>query len=105
VGLFRRGQDARDFFIPLLCRGQAAAPTLAHVLFQLFLESGFRNWRSSNPSFKVVCPDANGEHSKDFFVGYIPWESVERGLAKCECGTNFRFRVDDKRLVVKKVSR
>jgi hypothetical protein len=93
LGLFRTGQAARDWLVPLFCQGQAVAPTVAHVLLQQFLASTEANKRRLSEKFTIDCPCNALQPDSGVFKGDIAWQSDSRGKAKCICGTSFEFHL------------
>ncbi|SKC69877.1 TnsD family Tn7-like transposition protein [Paraburkholderia hospita] len=93
-GLFRRGQRARDWLVPLLCEGQAVPPTIAHVLLQVFLASNVRHNGAARTNLAIQCPSRYGGHSSGRFAGSFNLNAIgTKGKAICECGTKFSFEV------------
>ncbi|QCP49098.1 hypothetical protein FAZ95_07850 [Trinickia violacea] len=105
VGLFRTGQEARDWLVPLLCLGQAVAPTVSHVLLQQFIASGVRNRRRPMENVVVQCPCDAPEHEAGVFKGNLVWQGETGGTAKCVCGSSFRFHLDGHASVVDQIWR
>ncbi|WP_198387480.1 TnsD family Tn7-like transposition protein [Burkholderia ubonensis] len=93
LGLFRTGQEARDWLVPLICQGQAAAPTIAHVLLQQFFNSTNVNKCRLSGKFIIECPCNALERDAGAFRGDIEWQGDTHGNAKCICGTRFGFHL------------
>lgn len=104
LGFFRDGQDARDWLVPLLCRGQAVPPTVAHMLLQQFIADGHRNTRRESLGVRVQCPCQAPEHLNGEFDGTIVW-TEGRGNAKCVCGASFGFHLNGDVAVVDRIWR
>ncbi|MEX3761422.1 TnsD family Tn7-like transposition protein [Paraburkholderia phenoliruptrix] len=94
LGLFREGQAARDWLVPLLCQGQAVAPTVAHVLLQQFVALARPNTRRLADKSVIRCPCSASEHEAGRFRGDLAWQGENSGNAKCICGSSFRFHLD-----------
>jgi Tn7-like transposition protein D len=105
LGFFRDGQDARDWLVPLLCRGQAVPPTVAHILLQQFIASGYRNTRRRSLRVRLQCPCQAPEHLDGEFDGTVAWSGEREGNAKCVCGATFRFHLNGDVAVVDKIWR
>jgi hypothetical protein len=105
LGLFRTGQEARDWLVPLLCQGQAAPPTIAHILLTQFVQSGKQNERRAANLTALHCPCNLPEHEDGVFKGDVVWHGKLEGTAKCFCGSSFRFHLDEHAAVVDKVWR
>ncbi|RQQ42791.1 TnsD family Tn7-like transposition protein [Burkholderia stagnalis] len=105
VGLFREGQKARDWVVPLVCAGQAVPPTVAHVLLEVFLQSAERTERSALNSVVVRCPARFGKHADSSFEGRVQLDAdLGGGRAACVCGTKFTFEVQDGQAAVRRIS-
>lgn len=99
IGLYRKGQGARDWLVPLLCKGQAVPPTVSHVLLQTFLEFVDK---------RVCAKTAGADHAPAIRCPALDLPNVtsdnehkvlrvrmagDRGSAVCSCDTAFKFTV------------
>jgi hypothetical protein len=90
VGLYRSGQEARDWLVPMLCEGQAVPPTVAHVLLREFLGA-----RSAGLKFQPVaemlrCPSLFCGLPVETYNGITNRVQTEIVEGRCQCGTRFK---------------
>jgi Tn7-like transposition protein D/TniQ len=91
-GLHRTGQGARDWLVPLLCRGQANAPTISHLLLQIFLDTSSEGEPATNSW--PICPSKYAAHGPGHRVMDVrPSAGSDATLARCECGMIFHSDV------------
>ncbi|WP_198390159.1 TnsD family Tn7-like transposition protein [Burkholderia ubonensis] len=105
LGLFRTGQEARDWLVPLVCQGQAAAPTIAHVLLQQFITSTKVTQCRLLRKLTIECPCNSRERDSGVLRGDIEWQGETHGTATCICGTRFCFHLQGQVSMVDRIWR
>jgi hypothetical protein len=105
AGLFRDGQKTRDWVVPLVCEGQAVAPTVSHVLLEVFIQSVEHTENSVLERAVMRCPARFGKHVNSSFEGRVKFDTdLKSGRAACVCGTHFTFDVRDGHAFVRRIS-
>ncbi|WP_321791749.1 TnsD family Tn7-like transposition protein [Caballeronia sp. J97] len=106
AGMYRKGQRARDWLVPLLCQGQAVPPTFAHVLLMEFLTSRSTAQDQDKREIVIECPARYANHPLGEFNGAFELnEAGQSGTAKCSCGTYFSFKRCEGRMRSQGISR